>query len=66
MIFEKVTIGDATLIRGDSIALLEQGFYQQFVGVEFSQEHFDTAVKRVKAFYGLLEGSNMDMLLDPA
>lgn len=44
------------------IAALSLG--HQFVGVEFSQEHFDTAVKRVKAFYGLLEGSNMDMFND--
>ena len=30
MVFEQITIGDATLIRGDSIVLLEQGFSQQF------------------------------------
>lgn len=44
------------------IAALSLG--HKFVGVEFSQEHFDTAVMRVKAFYGLLEGDNMDLFQD--
>lgn len=46
------------------IAALSKG--HKFIGVEFSQEHFDTAVKRVKAFYGLLEGDNMDLFHDAA
>jgi site-specific DNA-methyltransferase (adenine-specific) len=44
----------STLIAGLSLGY-------KVIGVEYDQEHFDMAVKRVKAFYGLLEGNNMDL-----
>jgi DNA modification methylase len=49
----------STLIAGLSLGY-------KVVGVEYSQEHFDVAVKRVKAFYGMLEGDNIDMFQTPA